>query len=75
MFAEVPFADVPFVSLGGDLVQVTVDGISMNLQLGCFHVAAWEDIPDMASAWNTVPAASSTWSGITVTTTIWNEVC
>jgi hypothetical protein len=75
MFGEVPFADVPFAALGGSIVEVTVNGISLSLQIGCFHVSAWENIPDVAATWSSVPAASSVWSGVTVTTTIWNEIC
>ena len=75
MFGEVPFADVPFAALGGGILEVTVNGIALTLQIGCFHVSAWEDIPDMAAVWNTVPAATSSWSGVTVTTNIWQEIC
>lgn len=75
MFAEVPFADTPFAALGGGIVEVTVNGFSMNLQLGCFHVSAWDEIPESAAAWSTISPASSSWSGIAVTTTIWNENC
>lgn len=75
MFAGAPFADVPFSALSGGVLQVTVIGESINLQLGCFHVAAWGSIPDVAATWNSIATPASSWSGVTVTTTIWNEVC
>ena len=75
MFSEVPFADVPFSALGGELIQVTVNGFSMALQIGCFDVSAWSEIPDTAATWSSIMPATTSWSSISVTTNIWEEVC
>lgn len=74
MFAEVPFADTPFAALGGGVVEVTVNGLSMSLVLGCFHVSAWGEIPEGPAVWGTISSVSSTWSDIPESSAVWTGI-
>lgn len=75
MFGEAPFADLPISALGGTLLEVTTIGVTLSMQIGCFHVVAWQEVSDVAATWSAIPATASSWSGVSVTTTIWQEVC
>lgn len=75
MFGETPFADLPFSDIIGGLVEVTVNGVSMTIVIGCFHVSAWAEVAETPVTWSSISDVSTNWSGVSVTTTIWEEIC